>query len=124
MADPVSVQPKFTTIIYETKDGEKVSATKKDGIVTLVGDKNGTRQMDLDKFIKEELVNNVKNINLEKTPEKDSVEISKTAEPKIAEAKETPAATVSEAAPKAGQTAPAESENEEAPAENKLDIVA
>ena len=35
--------------------------------------------MELDKFIKEELVNNVKNINLENAPAKDTVEISKPA---------------------------------------------
>lgn len=80
MVEMVTTQPpKFTTIIYETKDGEKISATKKDGIVTLVGDKNGVRQMELDKFIKEELPNNVKNFKLENSPEKDTVEISKPA---------------------------------------------
>jgi len=73
-------QPKFTTIVYETKDGEKISATKKDGVVTLVGDKNGVRQMELEKFMKEELPNNVKNLKLENSPEKDTVEISKPAQ--------------------------------------------
>ena len=76
MAEVAAIQPKFTTIAYQTKDGENVSATKKDGVVTLVGDKNGTRQMELDKFVKEELTNNVKNIKLENAPEKDTVEIS------------------------------------------------
>lgn len=79
MAEVAAIQPKFTTIAYQTKDGENVSATKKDGVVTLVGDKNGTRQMELDKFVKEELTNNVKNIKLENAPEKDTVEISKPA---------------------------------------------
>ena len=81
MVEAVTAQkpPQFTTIIYETKDGEKVSATKKDGIVTLVGDKNGVRQMELDKFIKEELANNVKNLKLENSLAKDTVEISKPA---------------------------------------------
>lgn len=89
-------QPKFTTLIYETKDGEKVSATKKDGIVTLVGDKNGVRQMELEKFMKEELPNNVKNLQLEKTPEKDTVEISK---PAAAEETKSPAAVTNPIAP-------------------------
>ncbi len=79
MAEIAAIQPKFTTIAYQTKDGENVTATKKDGVVTLVGDKNGTRKMELDKFVKEELVNNVKNIKLENAPEKDTVEISKPA---------------------------------------------
>lgn len=80
MVETITAQkPKFTTLIYQTKDGEKITATKKDGIVTLVGDKSGVRQMELDKFIKEELVNNVKNINLENAPAKDTVEISKPA---------------------------------------------
>ncbi len=67
----------FTTIQYQTKDGEKISATKNNGVVTLVGDKNGTRQMPLDDFMKNELPNAVP---LEKTPEKDTVEISKPAD--------------------------------------------
>ena len=99
MAEIAAIQPKFTTIAYQTKDGENVTATKKDGVVTLVGDKNGTRKMELDKFVKEELVNNVKNINLENTPEKDTVDISKPAvAPEAAKAD----------APKTTETKPAE----------------
>lgn len=63
----------FQTIMYTTKDGEHCTATKKDGIVTVVGDKNGTRQLELETFMKNELINNVQNINLENSPEKDSV---------------------------------------------------
>jgi hypothetical protein len=55
----------FTTVKYTTKDGENVTATKKDGVVTLNGDKNGVRQMPLDDFVKTELVNNVKDIRPE-----------------------------------------------------------
>lgn len=99
MAEIAAIQPKFTTIAYQTKDGENVTATKKDGVVTLVGDKNGTRKMELDKFVKEELVNNVKNIKLENTPEKDTVDISKPAvAPEAAKAD----------APKTTETKPAE----------------
>ena len=99
MAEIAAIQPKFTTIAYQTKDGENVTATKKDGVVTLVGDKNGTRKMELDKFVKEELVNNVKNIKLENAPEKDTVEISKPAvAPEAAKAD----------APKTTETKPAE----------------
>lgn len=93
MAEVAAIQPKFTTIAYQTKDGENVSATKKDGVVTLVGDKNGTRQMELDKFVKEELTNNVKNIKLENAPEKDTVEISKPAATPEAAKAEAPKAT-------------------------------
>ena len=99
MAEIAAIQPKFTTIAYQTKDGENVTATKKDGVVTLVGDKNGTRKMELDKFVKEELVNNVKNIKLENAPEKDTVDISKPAvAPEAAKAD----------APKTTETKPAE----------------
>ena len=61
----------FNEIRYVTKDGEHISATKNNGVVTLVGDKNGVRQMPLSVFMEQELVNNVQNINLERTPQKD-----------------------------------------------------
>ncbi len=63
----------FTTISYKTKDGENVTATKNNGVVTLSGDKNGVRQMPIDDFMKNELP---KIAPLEKTPAKDTVEIS------------------------------------------------
>lgn len=66
----------FTTVQYNTKDGETITATKKDGVVTLVGDKSGVRKMPIEDF-KKELVVNVP--HLEKTPAKDTVEISKDA---------------------------------------------
>lgn len=66
------LQP-FTTIKYTTKDGENVTATKNDGVVTLVGDKNGVRQMPVEDFFKNELP------RLEKSPEKDTVELSTSA---------------------------------------------
>ena len=62
--------PPFDTIQFMTKDGENVTATKKDGVVTLVGDKNGVRQVPLEQF-KEELPNIVQ--SLERAPEKDEV---------------------------------------------------
>lgn len=61
----------FQTIMYTTKDGEHCTATKKDDVVTVVGDKNGTRLLELEDFMKNELFNNVQNINLENSPEKD-----------------------------------------------------
>ena len=66
----------YTTVQYNTKDGETITATKKDGVVTLVGDKSGVRKMPIEDF-KKELVANVP--HLEKTPAKDTVEISKDA---------------------------------------------
>ena len=74
MVDAVTKPQPFTTIKYTTKDGENISATKNNGIVTLVGDKNGVRQMPLEDF-KKELVENLPQVALEKTPEKDIVEI-------------------------------------------------
>lgn len=75
---PLTVDKPFTTLNYTTKDGEHISATKNNGIVTLVGDKNGTRQMPVDEFMKD-FANNLPVIN--NAPEKDTVEISsKTAE--------------------------------------------
>ena len=79
MVDSVSAvkpMPQFTTIKYTTKDGENITATKKDGVVTLSGDKNGVRQMPLEDFVKNELVENLQNIKLENTPVADTVDIS------------------------------------------------
>ena len=65
MVDAVQQAPikPFTTIKYKTQDGENVTATKNNGIVTLSGDKKGVRQLP-------------KIAPLEKTPAKDTVEIS------------------------------------------------
>lgn len=75
MVDAVQQAPikPFTTIKYKTQDGENVTATKNNGVVTLSGDKNGVRQMPIEDFMKNELP---KIAPLEKTPEKDTVEIS------------------------------------------------
>lgn len=73
MVDSVSAVKPFTTVNYTTKDGEHISATKNNGIVTLVGDKNGTRQMPVDEFMKE-FIKTLPVIN--NAPEKDTVEIS------------------------------------------------
>ena len=55
-------KPQFSAIKYTTKDGENVTATKQGNTVTLVGDKNGVRQMPLNKFM-QEFVQNVPQIN-------------------------------------------------------------
>ncbi len=65
----------FNAIQYKTKDGETITATKKDGIVTLVGDKNGVRQMPYEKFMKD-LINSLPQVNMERVPQKDTVNFS------------------------------------------------
>ncbi|MCM1338434.1 MAG: hypothetical protein NC191_02045 [Muribaculaceae bacterium] len=75
-----SLKP-FTTVTYTTKDGEHISATKENGIVTLVGDKNGTRQMPIDDFMKEMIANLPV---LEKSPAADTVEIKNPVAEKVA----------------------------------------
>lgn len=122
--------PQFTTVKYTTKDGENISATKKDGIVTLNGDKNGVRQMPVDEFMKNELPNNVKNIKLEKNPEKDTVEISKpTAEAPKADKKDDVKAPIApEQAPVAKEAALANAKIDEPAKQSevgkKLDVAA
>ena len=65
----------FTTVKYVTKDGENCTATKNNGVVTVVGDKTGTRQLPLDKFM-EEFVATLPKVNLENTPKADTVAFS------------------------------------------------
>lgn len=67
--------PKFTTIKYVTKDGENCQATKNNGVVTVVGDKNGVRQLPQDEFMKE-FIQTLPKVNLEKTPKADTVAFS------------------------------------------------
>lgn len=99
MVDAVTKPQQFTTIKYTTKDGETISATKNNGVVTLVGDKNGVRQMPLDDFKKELLTTLPEKPVLEKTPEKDTVELSKNAEKTPAAPSEAPVAKTEEKAP-------------------------
>ena len=58
MAEVGKIEP-FKTIQYTTIDGEKVTATKKDGIVTINGDKRGIVQMPVEDFIQNEILKNV-----------------------------------------------------------------
>lgn len=67
--------PPFTTIKYVTKDGENCQATKNNGVVTVVGDKNGVRQLPQDEFMKE-FIQTLPKVNLEKTPKADTVAFS------------------------------------------------
>jgi len=75
MADVQTAPVSFTTISYVTKDGEKCTATKKDGIVTVQGDKNGVREIPVNDFMKE-LVETLPKVDLEKNPKKDTVNFS------------------------------------------------
>lgn len=114
MVDAITAPQQFTTIKYTAKDGENISATKKDGVVTLVGDKNGVRQVPLDDF-KKELAENLAQPQLEKSPEKDTVEISK--EEKVPAKDE----------PKTEEKAPVETPTKEEPKAElgkKLDVAA
>ncbi len=118
MVEAVSTPKQFNAIQYKTKDGETITATKKDGVVTLVGDKKGVRQMDLEDF-KKELIANLPANTLEKTPAKDSVEISKNKAPE-APAEKAPAEA--KEAPKDAKVADADKKEDKAPvAEAKTD---
>ena len=63
----------FNSFTYKTVEGENVTVTKKDGVVTLAGDKNGIRQMPLEDFKKEFMATVPK---LERTPSVDTVNFS------------------------------------------------
>lgn len=69
-----SVKP-FNAIHYTTSSGENCTATKKDGIVTIQGDKNGVRQMPLKEFM-ESFVEDQSKKTLERVPQKDTVSFS------------------------------------------------
>jgi hypothetical protein len=62
----------FNVINYQTRYGENCTATKKDGVVTIQGDKNGVRQMPLNDFMEVFLKEQPK-IQLERTPQQDTV---------------------------------------------------
>ncbi len=61
---------KFPSFSYKLPNGENVVATMRHGVVTLVGDKNGVRQMDLRSFL-----NKITTI-MERSPETDTINIS------------------------------------------------
>lgn len=83
MADIQTTPKQFTTIAYVTKDGEKCTATKNNGIVTVQGDKNGVRQVPVDEFMKE-LAATLPKVDLARTPAQDTVQF-KGGEEKTAE---------------------------------------
>lgn len=73
MTDIQATPNKFTTITYVTKDGEKCTATKNNGVVTVQGDKNGVRQVPVEQFM-QEFVENMPKVDLARTPNKDTVQ--------------------------------------------------
>lgn len=91
MSDSIQVKPlaSFTTINYVTKDGEHCTATKNNGVVTVVSDKNGVKQLPLDKFMKE-FIEGLPKKGLENSPSMDTVSFSgneQAAETKTVESK-------------------------------------
>ena len=76
MVEAVNNQ-QFSIINYTNKNGEKISATKQGQTVTLINEKNETKQIQLNDFIKNELPN-AKDIKLENSPAQDTIEISTT----------------------------------------------
>lgn len=88
MTEAVSALPKFTTVKYTAKDGENITATKNNGVVTLVGEKSGVRQMPVEEFIKNELPKDGNKVVLEKSPDSDTVIIKNKSPEASAETKE------------------------------------
>lgn len=77
MSDGIQQKPlaPFTTINYTTKDGEHCTATKNNGVVTVVSDKNGVKQLPLDAFM-QEFITSLPQTNLERQPKQDTVAFS------------------------------------------------
>ena len=66
--------PKYSAIKYVTSYGEHCTATQKDGIVTILGDKNGVKKMPLVEFAKD-FVKEGSRVILERSPKKDTLDI-------------------------------------------------
>ena len=86
-----SIAP-FKAVTFTAPNGEKITATKNNGVVTLVSDKGSIRQIPLEDFMKELPTMNLK---LERTPASDTVtfkgnekNIEKNQEPKEESKKE------------------------------------
>jgi len=122
MTNAVSSVAPFTTIQYE-KNGEKLTATKNNGLVTITNEAGQTRQMPLREFLTTELS---KIGPLEKSPEKDTVEITaKAPEDKKAEAKPAENTPVTKTdVKKAEDAAKPAAEEKAAEIGKKLDIAA
>lgn len=72
MTEPINALPSFNEVRFTTKDGENIRATKQNGVVTMIGDKHGVRQVQLDDFMNF-MTDNVQNLNLEKQPRNDEL---------------------------------------------------
>lgn len=85
MSDFTVSLPTFTEVRFTTKDGENIRATKQNDMVTIVGDKNGMRQLPLSEF-KKYMIENAGNFNLASQPVKDEFIKQSLAEQKYIEA--------------------------------------
>ena len=72
MVDAVQSQNTFNSIKYTTAYGENCVATKNNDVVTIKGDKFGTREMSLNDF-NECFVKDQQKVQLERTPQTDEV---------------------------------------------------
>ncbi len=66
----------FNPIKFQTSSGETCVATSDGGVVTIKGDKNGVRQVPIDKFMPE-FIQDQRKVQLERTPKNDIVSLGK-----------------------------------------------
>jgi len=66
----------FNAIKFQTRYGENCVATKKDGVVTIQGDKNGVRQMPVEEFMETFVKDQTAKAKLEGNPDKDTLDLS------------------------------------------------
>ena len=65
----------FEVIKFQTSYGENCTATKRNGVVTISGDKHGVRQMKIDEFM-QAFIRDQQKVNLERSPQADTVAFS------------------------------------------------
>jgi len=65
----------FQVIKFQTSYGENCTATKRNGVVTISGDRHGVRQMELNEFM-QEFIKDQQKISLERSPQGDTVSFS------------------------------------------------
>ena len=65
----------FQRIQFKTSSGEVCTATRNGNIVTIQGNKNGVRQMEMGEFM-QEFIKDQQKVNLERSPQADTVSFS------------------------------------------------
>ena len=65
----------FQRIQFKTSSGEVCTATRNGNVVTIQGNKNGVRQMEMDEFMRE-FIKDQQKVNLERSPQADTVSFS------------------------------------------------